>query len=141
MKKFILFLTMLSFTMFSQESTPTMSIIGTGTTTYLERYDFYSWNLKKDSSGNIEIKGDSLSAFKTLFKELKNLQAIINKKDSIIDNLKSSACGFLNQLPDAFKTKEGNKKWPTYWYYLHKYGCVTTRIITTTKSLNKTNKK
>lgn len=121
--KIILFITTLFITVFcsgQDVSTPPVmdsnlvSISSDIGTTY---WDSAS-SVTKWSDGKFEIKGDTLSAIKLLWKRLDESE----KREFELDDFVGRAVDFTNNVPDYWKNSKTNKAWKKYYAELRKQG-------------------
>lgn len=71
-----------------------------------------------DSTGTIEIIGDTMAAIKLLIKSYKDIVRQDNENYSFI----SAAINFSNEVPDYYKTKLHNCMWPKFKKEFEKRG-------------------
>jgi hypothetical protein len=74
--------------------------------------------ISSNNKGTVRIEGDTMKAIAGLMKN-------IHQRDSIIEILyhfMGATINYLNQLPDYWRTKQGNCKWPQMYAALKKNG-------------------
>ncbi|MEO7048883.1 MAG: hypothetical protein ABI091_26510 [Ferruginibacter sp.] len=71
-----------------------------------------------DSTGTIQINGDTMSAIRLLIKSYKDIVRQNNENYRFI----SAAVDFSNEVPDYYRTKLHNCMWPAFYKELRKNG-------------------